>query len=150
MDLLLAAERACSMLGGMKVTFCKSGKDRTGMAVTLDQARQLGERFNCGARGGHGAAMGVGGGGGGGGGGGATADGIDPGAVIAGTVSAEEHARLLKDAALMRSHGTRIEICLKNIGRRVYSINKLQAQFLPVLLRPPPDLLEDLFKKDLS
>ena len=87
------------------------------MAVTLEQARQLGERFNCSA-----GALG----------------------------SEEEHARLLRDSALMRGHGTRIDICVKNIGRRVYSINKLQAQFLPALLRPPPDLMEDLFKKDLS
>lgn len=47
-DLLVAAERVCVMLGGCRVTFCKSGKDRTGMAVTYEQSRQLGERFGCG------------------------------------------------------------------------------------------------------
>ena len=32
-----------------QVIFCKSGKDRTGMAVTLHQARLLGDRHGCGA-----------------------------------------------------------------------------------------------------
>jgi len=109
-EMLAAAERACTSLGGMRVTFCKSGKDRTGMVVTLEQSRVLGEQFRCGM----------------------------------------DQARLLRDATVMRAHGTRIDVCLKNIGRRVYSINKLQSQFLPLLLRPPPSLLEDLFKKDLS
>ena len=47
-DMLVAVERVCVMLGGCRVTFCKSGKDRTGMAVTYEQSRQLGERFGCG------------------------------------------------------------------------------------------------------
>lgn len=47
-EMLVAVERVCVMLGGCRVTFCKSGKDRTGMAVTYEQSRQLGERFGCG------------------------------------------------------------------------------------------------------
>lgn len=47
-DLLIEVERLSVMLGGIRVTFCKSGKDRTGMACTLDQSRQLGERYGCG------------------------------------------------------------------------------------------------------
>lgn len=47
-DLLMEVERVCLILGGTRVTFCKSGKDRTGMAVTLEQSRQLGERFGTG------------------------------------------------------------------------------------------------------
>ncbi len=47
-DLLIEVERVCLILGGTRVTFCKSGKDRTGMAVTLEQSRQLGERFGTG------------------------------------------------------------------------------------------------------
>lgn len=47
-DMLIAVERVCVMLGGCRVTFCKSGKDRTGMAVTYEQSRQIGERFGCG------------------------------------------------------------------------------------------------------
>lgn len=109
-ELLTEVERICVLLEGCRVTFCKSGKDRTGMAVTLEQSRQLGERFCCGL----------------------------------------STARLMKDANLFRLHGTRLLIAEKNIGRRVYSINKLQAQFLPPLYRPPPQTCEDLMKKDNS
>lgn len=47
-----------------------------------------------------------------------------------------------------RIHGVRIMIAEKNIGRRVYSINQLQAQFLPSVYRPPKEVLEDLMRKD--
>jgi hypothetical protein len=47
-----------------------------------------------------------------------------------------------------RIHGVRIMIAEKNIGRRVYSINQLQAQFLPAVYRPPKEVLEDLMRKD--
>lgn len=109
-DLLIEVERLSVMLGGCRITFCKSGKDRTGMACTLEQSRQLGERYGCG--------MSV--------------------------------PRILKDANLMRVHGCRLLIAEKNIGRKVYSINKLQAQFLPVMFRPPNQVCEDIMKKDNS
>ena len=109
-DLLMEVERMGLILGGMRVTFCKSGKDRTGMAVTLEQARQLGERFACG-------------------------------------MSA---TRMLKDANLMRVHGCRLMVAEKNIGKPVYSINILQAQFLPEVFRPPAQVCEDILKKDNS
>lgn len=109
-DLLIEVERLSVMLGGVRITFCKSGKDRTGMACTLEQSRQLGERYGCG--------MSV--------------------------------PRVLKDANLMRVHGCRLLIAEKNIGRKVYSINKLQAQFLPLMFRPPNQVCEDLMKKDNS
>lgn len=109
-EMLVEAERLCLMLGGSRVTFCKSGKDRTGMACTLEQSRQLGERFGCGM----------------------------------------STSRLLRDANIMRVHGCRLMVCEKNIGRKVYSINKLQAQFLPTVFRPPNEVCEDLLKKDNS
>jgi hypothetical protein len=56
--------------------------------------------------------------------------------------------RLLRDASVMRSHGTRIMIAEKNIGRRVYSINRLQCQFLPPLYRPPYSVCEEMMKTD--
>ena len=48
----------------------------------------------------------------------------------------------------LRIHGVRVMIAEKNIGRRVYSINQLQAQFLPLVYRPPKEVLEDLLRKD--
>ena len=109
-DLLIEVERLAVMLGGCRITFCKSGKDRTGMACTLEQSRQLGERYGCGT----------------------------------------SFVRTMKDANLMRVHGCRLLIAEKNIGRKVYSINKLQAQFLPAMFRPPNSVCEDLLKKDNS
>jgi inositol polyphosphate-4-phosphatase len=111
-DLLTEVERLCLLLGGCRITFCKSGKDRTGMAVTLEQSRQLGERFYCG----------------------------------------NTQSRILRDANLMRIHGTRLLVAEKNIGKKVYSINSIQAQFLPVMFRPPLQTCEDIniLKKDLS
>ena len=48
----------------------------------------------------------------------------------------------------MRVHGVRIDVAEKNIGRRVYSINALQVHFLPVMYRPPAEVLETLMRKD--
>ena len=54
----------------------------------------------------------------------------------------------MNDARVMRIKGVRLEVCKKNIGKPVYSINQLQAQFLPPMLRPPIEAMEALFKKD--
>jgi hypothetical protein len=128
--MLCEVERLSLAIDACKVTFCKSGtvfiainimflgslhffrfivgKDRTGMCVTLEQSRALGEVFGCG----------------------------------------DKQDRLLGDANIMRVHGARIMIAEKNIGRKVYSINKLQAQFLPLLYRPPASVQEDMMKTD--
>ena len=42
-DILVEAERAARALSAAQLTFCKSGKDRTAMAITLQEARLLGE-----------------------------------------------------------------------------------------------------------
>jgi hypothetical protein len=47
-EMLIEVERIGRILGACRVTFCKSGKDRTGMAITLEQSRLLGENFDCG------------------------------------------------------------------------------------------------------
>jgi hypothetical protein len=109
-SLLMEIQKLCYVLGGGKVTFCKSGKDRTGMVITLEQSRILGERFECG----------------------------------------DDLERLIRDAELMRQYGPRLQICEKNIGKPVYSINKFQTNFLPETLRPPRCTMEDinLFKSD--
>ena len=104
--MLMEIEQVGNLLDGLRVSFCKSGKDRTGMAVTLEQSRFIGNRYNCG-----------------------TSDEL-----------------LFKHASTMRLHGTRLDLCEKNIGKAVYSINSLQAQFLPPLYRPPPSVLENILK----
>lgn len=127
-DLLVEVERISVLLEGVRVTFCKSGnslfnvlfasrlifcgvgKDRTGMAVTLEQSRQLQDRFHIGP----------------------------------------SQERLLRDANLLRLYGTRLAVAEKNIGKAVYSINLLQAQFLPLEFRPPAQVCEDIMKKDNS
>jgi hypothetical protein len=105
-DMLLEVERSCFLLNGCRITFCKSGKDRTGMAVTLEQARQLGDRYRLG----------------------------------------DSANRLLRDANMFRLYGTRLGIAAKNIGKRVFSFNRLQVQFLPLLYRPPLQVCEMMMK----
>jgi hypothetical protein len=107
-DLIIEVHDACITLGGCMITFCKSGKDRTGMVLTLQQSRFLSQY--CGQ---------------------------------------SEH-RILKDANIMRSYGTRLDIAQKNTGRRVFAINQIQVNFLPQSLRPPPDVLEKIMIKDSS
>ena len=60
--------------------------------------------------------------------------------------------RVLRDANIMRLHGTRLSVAEKNIGKREFSINSIQSQFLPIMLRPPPQVCADItiMKKDLS
>jgi hypothetical protein len=43
--ILYELEKVSVALGGGRVTFCKSGKDRTGMAVTLHQSRELSDIY---------------------------------------------------------------------------------------------------------
>ena len=107
-DLILEVQEACIALGGCMITFCKSGKDRTGMVLTLQQSRFLSK--HCG----------------------------------------QFEQRILKDANVMRSNGTRLDIAEKNTGKRVFAINQIQVNFLPPSLRPPPDVLEKIMTKDSS
>lgn len=87
------------MLHGLRITCCKSGKDRTGMSVTLEEARLLTQRH-----------------------------GLSP-------------HRQLEVAELLRRHGTRLEICRKNVGRPRYAFNAFQAALLPREYRPPSDTI---------
>lgn len=39
---------------------------------------------------------------------------------------------------------------VSHLSAQVYSINRMQAQFLPLMFRPPASVCEDLLKKDNS
>ncbi|CAK9251027.1 unnamed protein product [Sphagnum jensenii] len=109
-DMLEEVEKVCYILFGCRVTFCKSGKDRTGMAVTLCQARHLGLFHQC----------------------------------------AAGDKDVFQRASAMRLSGVRLMVAEKNIGRKVFSFNRLQVQFLPPMYRPPLQVCESMLKKDSS
>jgi hypothetical protein len=107
--LLNELERLVVILNGCLATFCKSGKDRTGMVVSYREARNVCESFGC------------------------------------GTPNSLE-ASAIKISNVFREYGCRLRICEKNTGKRVFSFNKLQCQFLPTIYRPPDSVTEDLIK----
>jgi len=53
---------------------------------------------------------------------------------------------ILRDAALLRLHGTRLPICEKNVGQCLYAFNSLQVKFMPEALKPPMDCLAGFLK----
>lgn len=116
--ILFHAEDAVRSMNGGRVTFCKSGKDRTAMSATLEQARLLVQRkrqvlqeIETGSSGG-----------------------ADSGPL-------EE----VKEAAnIMREFGVRIEIARKNVGRTKYSFNSIQRKLLPEIYRPPVCTIQDM------
>ncbi|KAJ1456359.1 hypothetical protein M885DRAFT_439767 [Pelagophyceae sp. CCMP2097] len=105
--ILVEAERATRAVAGAFCVFCKSGKDRTGMAVTLATAMLIRQ----------------------------------PAAAAEG---GPEEKVMLEHANLLREHGARIRICLKNTGRKKYAFNVIQREFLPYPYRPPMSCIEDL------
>ncbi|ETW01225.1 hypothetical protein H310_06813 [Aphanomyces invadans] len=105
--ILLEASDTIRRLNGGRVTFCKSGKDRTAMSVTLDQARVIGSTWKH-----------------------------VPMMIQEGT-SKQDWAVLKPVANLMREFGVRIEVAKKNVGHPRYSFNGLQRKMLPKIYRPP-------------
>eukprot|EP00941_MAST-03F_sp_MAST-3F-sp1_P002338 g2338.t1 len=99
-------------ISGVRVTSCKSAKDRTAMSVTLEQARLLQQEHGLYAK--------------------RQSDCDDE-------FDAKESHELLADATdVMRSHGVRRANALKNTGRAQFCFNRLQRSFLPADYIPPP------------
>lgn len=52
----------------------------------------------------------------------------------------------LADAALLRTYGTRLPVCEKNVGQAKYAFNSLQVKFMPEALKPPMNTLAGFLK----
>eukprot|EP00977_Amphora_coffeiformis_P019088 scaffold6899_cov183-Amphora_coffeaeformis.AAC.21 len=52
----------------------------------------------------------------------------------------------LEDATAIRTHGTRLPICEKNVGQAKYAFNSLQVKFMPEKLKPPMNTLAGFLK----
>ncbi|KAF0690268.1 Aste57867_18342 [Aphanomyces stellatus] len=114
--ILLEASEVVRRLNGGRVTYCKSGKDRTAMSVTLEQARLLFKRPS----------------------------GVNPLHLMGATEQLNIGPEELQAANLMREFGIRIEIAKKNVGRYKYSFNSIQRKMLPDIYRPPMSTIQDI------
>ncbi|KAK1929309.1 Type I inositol 3 [Phytophthora citrophthora] len=114
--ILLHAADAVRSLNGGRVTYCKSGKDRTAMSTTLEQARLLVQRKRHVLQ-----------------------------EIEAGSATEYGPLEEVKDVAnTMREFGVRIHIAKKNVGRFKYSFNSLQRKLLPEIYRPPMATIQDM------
>lgn len=122
---------------GVKSVFCKSGKDRTAMAISFEQCSLL--RFW-----------------------------YQGNSLTTGSFFAEKDEAEVQDQDLLsfedtlttsrkisieclkrlcqtfREVGVRIQVANKNVGRPLYSFNRVQVEFLPVEFRPPHKTIQDL------
>ncbi|GLE03545.1 hypothetical protein PINS_up012447 [Pythium insidiosum] len=120
--ILFHAADAVRSLNGGRITYCKSGKDRTAMSVTLEQARLLVQRKRHVLQ--------------------ELLETTSSGSNSPGDAGPLEE---VKDAAnTMREFGVRIEIAKKNVGRYKYSFNSLQRKLLPEIYRPPMSTIQDM------
>jgi hypothetical protein len=114
--ILLHAADAVRSLNGGRVTYCKSGKDRTAMSTTLEQARLLVQRKRHVLQ-----------------------------EIESGSATENGPLEEVKDVAnMMREFGVRIHIAKKNVGRFKYSFNSLQRKLLPEIYRPPMSTVQDM------
>ncbi|XP_069194385.1 inositol polyphosphate-4-phosphatase type I A isoform X2 [Procambarus clarkii] len=94
-SILYLAAQCCRAMAGLRFISCKSGKDRTGMSATLEQANILAAEYD---------------------------------------LAETEFQRALN---CMRSEGTRLENCQKNIGSRKYAFSAINLTMFPRQYRPP-------------
>ncbi|KAI9909616.1 hypothetical protein PsorP6_014451 [Peronosclerospora sorghi] len=114
--ILLHAADAVRSLNGGRVTYCKSGKDRTAMSMTLEQARLLVEQKRNVLQ-----------------------------ELESGNGKEDGPLDEVKNVAnMMREFGVRIQIAKKNVGRFKYSFNSLQRKLLPEIYRPPMSTIQDM------
>ena len=90
------------LMYGLRITNCKSGKDRTGVGITLEECMIL-QRYH--------------------------------------NLPREMSQFVLDD---LRRNGVRIDVVVKNVGKKRYAFNKIRYFLLPQVYRPPLDLCEDL------
>ena len=93
-DFLFELTDFIECLGGINLTNCKSGKDRTAMKVTHDEMRQMTQNH---------------------------------------PFSSSDRENILD---LLRTNGTRIEVCQQSTGFWSYAFNLIQVASLPACLRP--------------
>ncbi len=82
---------------GCLVTFCKSGKDRTGMVVTYRQARKVDDSLLM-------------------------LSGSAANTLSSSDAASNNSTRVLRVADIFRLHGCRLSICEKNIGTFVFRV----------------------------
>jgi hypothetical protein len=63
-----------------------------------------------------------------------------------GDASKPDHESTLEIASLLRTYGTRLPICEKNVGQAKYAFNSLQVKFMPETLKPPMNTLAGFLK----
>ena len=109
-DILMKSCFAARLLKGARTTSCKSAKDRTSMFYTLELVRLAEERGLFGETAGGRSGVGSG----------------------AGAVTKQSVLELLRGV-----NGVRLQNCNHNIGKAVFSFNKVQVAALPSELKPP-------------
>jgi len=103
-----SAASAGEKLNGSGIVFCKSGKDRTAMQCTLKQSQFISKTLPYRNQ-----------------------------PASSSSTGSSRNGRLMADATLMRTHGTRLALCAKNVGEPKYAFNAIQAKFMPEMLKPP-------------
>lgn len=115
-ELLLFLKQLCLRVRGGRLTCCKSGKDRSSMAVTLEECSILRSHHHL------------------------LSNSFRTTLSTLrtwGAILFLDMVCLFLATWLFCRHGTRLENCLKNTGHRCYHFNSLQLATLPGFLKPP-------------